>query len=73
MEYRVKVTVGTKKECVHVGPDGRLRVSVSAPREAGKANERLRELLAEHFGVAFHAITIRRGHTSGTKTIFVKQ
>ncbi|OGL89379.1 hypothetical protein A3H75_01650 [Candidatus Uhrbacteria bacterium RIFCSPLOWO2_02_FULL_51_9] len=72
MEYRVKVTPGKKKESVTVAPDGRLLVFVSAPREEGRANERMCELLAEHFGVPLSAITIRRGHTSATKTIFVK-
>lgn len=71
MEYRVKVIANTKKESVTVGRDGRLLVSVSAPRKEGKANERMRELLAEHFGVSPDAITLRRGHTSPTKTIFV--
>ena len=72
MEYRVKVTTGKKRESVVVGHDGRLLVSVSAPRKEGVANERMRELLADHFRVPFDDITIRRGHTSPTKTIFVK-
>ena len=70
--YRVKVTAEKKKESVTVSRDGRLLISVSAPREEGKANERMCELLARHFGVPLSAITIRRGHTSATKTIFVK-
>lgn len=73
MEYRIKVTAGAKKESVAVGRDGRLLVSVSAPREDGKANERMCELLAAHFGVAVGAISIRRGHTSRAKTVFVRQ
>ena len=72
MEYRVKVVAGKKKESVVLGRDGRLLVSVSMPREEGKANERMRELLAKHFTVSPDAITIRRGHTSATKTVFVK-
>ena len=72
MEYRVKVTTGKKKESVVVAPDGRLLVSVSVSKEEGRANERMRELLARHFGVSFDAVTIRRGHTSATKTVFVK-
>lgn len=72
MEYRVKVTPGRKKESVVIGRDGRFLVAVSAPRAEGKANERMRELLARHFGVSFDAVTIRHGHTSGTKTVFVR-
>lgn len=73
MEYRVKVTAGAKKESIMVAHDGRFLVSVSAPREEGRANERLRELLAEYFDVPYDAVTIRRGHTSPTKTVFVKE
>lgn len=73
MEYRVKVSPGKKKESVTVSRDGRLLVSVSAPREEGKANERMCALLAAHFGVAISAVTIRRGHTSSTKAVFVKE
>lgn len=73
MEYRIKVTPGAKKESVAIGRDGRILISVSAPKEDGKANERMRELLAEYFSVPFDAITIRRGHLSSSKTIFVKQ
>jgi len=73
MEYRVKVTTGKKNESVEVGRDGRLLVCVSAPREEGKANERMRELLAEHFDVSFDAVGIRRGHLSATKIVFVKE
>lgn len=68
----MKVETGKKKESVNIARDGRLLVSVSAPREEGKANERMRELVAEHFGVVCDAVTIRRGHTSPTKIIFVK-
>ncbi|MDO8521350.1 MAG: DUF167 domain-containing protein [bacterium] len=73
VEYRVKVTPGIKKESVRLGRDGRFLVFVSAPREEGKANERMRELLARHFGVSRDRVIIRRGHTSSTKTVFVKQ
>ncbi|MEK7118261.1 MAG: DUF167 domain-containing protein [Patescibacteria group bacterium] len=72
MEYKVKVTTRKRKESVEVGRDGRLLVSVSAPQKNGKANERMRELLAKHFGVPFDAVTIRRGHASTTKTVFVR-
>ena len=72
MEYRGKATTGVRKESVRLGRDGRLIVSVSAPRKGGAANERMRELLAEYFGVPFNAVIIRRGHTSSTKSVFVK-
>ena len=67
----MKVIADSKKESVMLAKDGRFLVSVSAPREEGKANERMRKLLAEHFGVPLAYVTIRCGHTSGTKTVFV--
>jgi len=46
-------------------------VAVSAPPEKGKANERLIELLAEHFRVAKSRIKIVSGHTSRSKVVEV--
>jgi len=48
----VKVKPSAKKEGVSVNANGMLEVAVAAPPEKGKANERLTELLAEHFGLA---------------------
>lgn len=72
-EYRVKVVTRSRDESVLPAKDGRLVVSVSAPREEGRANERVRELLAEYFHVPFEAVSIRHGHTSATKSVFVKE
>jgi uncharacterized protein YggU (UPF0235/DUF167 family) len=68
----VKVRTGVKKESVTEGRDGRLLVAVSAKREAGKANERLREVLAAHFGLSVDAVVIRHGKTSATKTVLLR-
>lgn len=73
MECRVKVITGVRRESVGMAKDGRLLVAVSPERKGGKANERMRELLAEHFGVSVDAVSIRRGHTNATKTVFVKK
>lgn len=71
--FRVKVTPGAKAEGVCVGKDGRLLVSVRAKRERGAANDRMRELLARHFGVPTDAIVLRAGHTSATKTVVIRE
>ncbi len=73
MEYRVKVTTRAKSDSVVPLLDGRLSVAVTADRKGGRANEHLRELLAGHFAVPLSAVTIRRGHTSSTKSVFVKK
>jgi len=49
--------------------DGTLKVRVAAAPERGKANEELCRVLAEHFGVARHAVTVVSGHTSALKLV----
>ncbi|MFI5322652.1 MAG: DUF167 domain-containing protein [Thermodesulfobacteriota bacterium] len=49
--------------------DGRLKVRISAPPVEGKANERLREVLAKAFDVSKSSIEIIKGKTSKIKTI----
>lgn len=73
MTLRVKLTPGARAESVYVGGDGRLIVSVRAKRERGAANERMRELLARHFGVSPRAVVLKAGHASGTKTVVVRE
>jgi uncharacterized protein (TIGR00251 family) len=48
---------------------GRVKVRVTAPPEGGKANERVREIIAKAFGVAKSEVEILRGETSRLKTI----
>ena len=67
----MKVKPFAKKEGVSVNANGTLEVAVSAPPEKGKANERLIELLAEHFGVAKSKIRIVSGHTKRQKVVEV--
>ena len=69
MRISVRVKPGSKKEEVkELAPD-RLEVKVSAPPEKGSANERVIELLAEHYGVRRSAVKILRGHSSREKII----
>jgi uncharacterized protein YggU (UPF0235/DUF167 family) len=70
MEYRVKVSLG-KREEIREAKDGSILAVVDAPRKEGKANQRLRELIAEHFGVPPAAVTIVRGHSTPGKTVRV--
>lgn len=70
-EVRVKVQTGVKRELVEVGEDGRFLVSVSAPRKEGRANERVRELIAAHFLVPVERVRVVRGKSEASKTIRV--
>lgn len=70
-EYRIKVTIGARKESVETLRDGRLLVSVRVPPKDGRANDRVCELLAQYFDVHRDKVSIRSGHTRSTKTIRV--
>ena len=49
--------------------NGRFKVKVTAPPEDGKANERVREIIAREFGVSKSRVEIVKGHKSRLKTI----
>lgn len=67
MKIRVVVKPNSKKEAVEQLPDGTYLVRVNAPPTEGKANKRVIELLAKHFGCAKSKITLLSGHKSKTK------
>ncbi len=69
MRIKVKVKPGSKREEVKELSPHYLEVRVSAPPEKGKANERVIELLAKHYGVRKSAVRIIRGETSREKLI----
>ena len=47
----------------------KLKVQITAPPVDGKANECLREFLAEYFGVAKSKVKIIKGQSSRTKLV----
>jgi uncharacterized protein len=69
MRIYVKVVPGSSQEKVEKDDGGNFKVWVSAPPEKGKANERLLDVLAEHFGVAKKEVRIVSGRTSRIKLI----
>lgn len=68
-EVRVKVMTDVRKETVIELGKGKLAVAVQAPREHGEANQRVRELIAVHYGVEMKDVHIVRGTTSSNKTL----
>jgi len=66
---RVRVRPGAREESVRELSGDELEVRVSAPPQKGKANERVRELLAEHFGVSRSRVRILKGESSRRKLI----
>ena len=71
----MKKEVHIKPRAKHAGveeKDGVIEVSVHAPPADGKANEEMRELLADYFEVAKSAIEIIQGETSRKKLIEIR-
>ena len=58
-------------EVVELMADGALKVKVRAAPEAGKANEELCELIAQHLGVAKRNLDVIAGRASQRKRIRV--
>lgn len=56
---------------VGVDEAGRLRVRVAAPAVEGQANDELRRVIAQAFGVRRSAVRLVRGQQSRTKHLHV--
>ena len=72
MEIRVTVMPNAREAAVLRIDDLNYRVRVNAKPIGGKANERLVEILAEHFRVPKSRIRIIRGLTSRNKIVQVQ-
>jgi uncharacterized protein len=64
---QVKVVPGSSRNRVTGKYGEGLKVQVSAPPEKGKANEAVRELLAEFFGVPESQVILVSGQTQPRK------
>lgn len=69
MKVSVAVKPNSKKESVTQNEDGSLTVRVNAPPIDGKANQRVIELLAEHFNKPKFKIELVHG-SAGKKKVF---
>lgn len=68
---RVKVVPGSSRSRVAGMLGDRLKVSVSAPPEGGKANAAVCALVAEALGVAVRGVVVSEGHSQPRKTLTV--
>lgn len=67
----VRVQPRAARDELKVEVDGRLRLRITAPPVAGKANEHLRRFLGRAFGVARSQISVAAGETGRNKRIVV--
>jgi uncharacterized protein (TIGR00251 family) len=72
MLVKVRAKPKSKKEGVKKLAEEFFEVRVNAPPEKGRANERIRELLAEYFGVPKSRVRLIRGETSRDKVFEVE-
>lgn len=71
MYIRVRVSAGAKKEIFTANSDGSFLVSVKEPAEGNRANTRVLELVAEHYGIKPKQIRIVSGHHSSGKILSI--
>jgi uncharacterized protein (TIGR00251 family) len=69
MKISIMVKPNSRKEEVVAAAEGEYIVRVSAPPVEGKANERVVELLATHFGVSKSRVRIVRGSSGRRKIV----
>ena len=72
MKVTVTVKTNSKKEELEVLPDGSILVRIRVPPIEGRANERIRELLSEHFNVAKSSVMIVSGIKAKKKIFEIK-
>ena len=69
----VRVQPGAKRAGLKSWPQGGvLRVAVTAPAEAGRANDAVIELLAEALALRPRALQLRRGASSRSKVFEIE-
>lgn len=64
---RVRVSPGAKRESVIQTDTKTFTIAVKEPAERNLANQRVRELVAEHFEVPVGKVKLISGHRSPTK------
>jgi len=69
--FRVAARPGARRDEVVGEWNGALKVAVRAAPDKGKANEAIRDLLAERLGVRASRIRIISGHSAREKTLLI--
>ncbi len=69
----VRAVPDAKREFIDRLPQGAYHVAVVEPAEGGRANERVREVLAEYFNVPVKDVQIIRGAKTHGKIVRIWQ
>ena len=69
MRINVRAVPNSKTPAIIRIDEGSYRARVDAPATEGRANERLVEMLADHFGVSKSSIRILRGANARDKLV----
>lgn len=67
MYVKAKVTAGAKKESVEKVSADQLKITVREKAEGNRANERVKEVIAEYFGIPASAVRLIKGHHAPAK------
>jgi uncharacterized protein (TIGR00251 family) len=65
----VQVQPKSSRDEITAYQSGRIKIRVTAPPEGGKANERVREIVAGKFSVSKSRVEIVKGQKSRLKTV----
>ena len=72
MRIQVKVQAGAKHESIEQISEHELKLKVCARAIKGRANERVREVLADYFQISKSAVQIIKGAKSKLKTVEIE-
>lgn len=72
MYIKIKVTAGAKKEKLNQISEDHFEISVREKAERNMANSRIREMIADFFGVSVGKTKIISGHHSPGKILSVE-
>ncbi len=73
MIIEVKVIAGASKISVNKLERGKYKVKLTAAAEKGRANQQLKEILAEYFGIASGKVEIFKGFGKPNKLIKIAE
>lgn len=72
MYIKVRVIPKSKREQINKIDSETFEITVKEPAERNLANNRIKELIAEFYGVKIKEVRLITGHHSGSKILDVK-